>query len=370
MNKTIMKNQQINQQATLYVGDLHSDVTETMLFETFKSYGSILSIRVIRDVFTSQSLRYAYVNFLSSQDAKYAMENMNFENIHGRPCRIMWSERDSNSTRSNVANIFIKNLHKSITTREIHDTFQHFGEIVSCKVEIDDRGVSKGFAFVNFKHECDALKAIETINGKSIRDKIVHVTKFIPQTQRLGRTETFTKCFIKNISTHSNETSLKELFQPFGEIVSVKIGEDENGVRDGLGFVDFKNHEDALKAVENLNGTNIEDEIVCVGRAINPDERQKKLRNQQTNLYVKHLNKNIDDERLKEMFSSFGKIISAKVMIDSSSNQSRGFGFINFSTESEASQAINEMNGKIVDGKTLYVNRAQSKEERRRHILI
>ncbi len=80
-------------------------------------------------------------------------------------------------------------------------------------------------------------------------------------------------------------------------------------------------------------------------------------------LYVGNLSWNIDDSKLNELFSEFGKVVSANVITDRYSGRSRGFGFVEFADDSEAQKAIESMNGKEVDGRELRVSEAKPREE-------
>uniref|UniRef100_A0A8C1RJS7 Polyadenylate-binding protein n=1 Tax=Cyprinus carpio TaxID=7962 RepID=A0A8C1RJS7_CYPCA len=353
-----------------------------MLYEKFSPAGAILSIRVCRDMITRRSLGYAYVNFQQPADAERALDTMNFDVIKGRPVRIMWSQRDPSLRKSGVGNIFIKNLDKSIDNKALYDTFSAFGNILSCKVVCDENG-SKGYGFVHFETQEAAERAIEKMNGMLLNDRKVFVGRFKSRKEReaeLGaRAKEFTNVYIKNFGEDMDDDKLKDIFSKYGSAMSIRVMTDENGKSRGFGFVSFERHEDAQRAVDEMNGKELNGKLIYVGRAQKKVERQTELkrkfeqmkqdrmtRYQGVNLYVKNLDDGIDDERLRKEFSPFGTITSAKVMMDG--GRSKGFGFVCFSSPEEATKAVTEMNGRIVATKPLYVALAQRKEERQAHL--
>jgi RNA recognition motif-containing protein len=82
------------------------------------------------------------------------------------------------------------------------------------------------------------------------------------------------------------------------------------------------------------------------------------------NLYVSNLGFNVTDEGLNKLFIPFGAVSSAKVITDKFTQQSRGFGFVEMSDDQAANNAINELNGAMVDGRAIKVSEARPREER------
>merc|ERR1719423_365386 len=253
-----------------------------------------------------------------------------------------------------------------------------------CKVAQDVDGNSKGYGFVHFETEEAAVNAIQKVNGMLLNDKKVFVGRFVPRKERekeLGeKAKKFTNVYVKNFGEELGDEKLKEIFSKYGKITSYKvIMAEEGGKNKGFGFVSFEDSEAAEKAVEELNGQEINGKMLYVGRAQKKAERQAELKKkfeqlkldrlnkyQGVNLYVKNLDDTIDDERLRKEFAPYGTITSAKVMYEE--GRSKGFGFVCFSSPEEATKAVTEMNGRIIVAKPLYVALAQRKEDRKAHL--
>ncbi len=80
---------------------------------------------------------------------------------------------------------------------------------------------------------------------------------------------------------------------------------------------------------------------------------------QKMKVYVGNLPFTVNDDKLKELFASFGEITEATIIKDKFSGRSKGFGFITFANEEEAKKAIEEMNKKEIEGREITVNEAK-----------
>lgn len=83
-----------------------------------------------------------------------------------------------------------------------------------------------------------------------------------------------------------------------------------------------------------------------------------------TRLFVGGLAYAVTSDQLRDLFAEYGTVESAQVIVDRNSNQSKGFGFVEMSTNEEAQEAISKLNEKEFEGRTIVVNEARPREER------
>ncbi|KAJ6409583.1 hypothetical protein OIU84_009141 [Salix udensis] len=252
-----------------------------------------------------------------------------------------------------TTSLYVGDLEANVTDSQLYDLFNQVGQVVSVRVcrDLASRR-SLGYGYVNYSNPQDAARALEMLNftplnGSPIRVMYSHRD---PSVRKSGAGN----IFIKYLGIFS---LARLLLTPSGQ-------------SKGYGFVQFDSEEGAQKAIEKLNGMLMNDKQKKYEREVELKQRfEQSMKEaadkfQGANLYVKNLDDNIGDEKLKELFSPFGTITSCKVMRDPS-GISRGSGFVAFSTPEEASRALLEMNGKMIASKPLYVALAQRKEDRR-----
>jgi len=85
-----------------------------------------------------------------------------------------------------------------------------------------------------------------------------------------------------------------------------------------------------------------------------------------TKLFVGSLSYSVNDDQLKDAFAAAGTVVSAKVIIDRETGRSKGFGFVEMSTDDEAKAAIDMLNGKEIEGRAVAVSEARPQENRER----
>jgi len=264
-----------------------------------------------------------------------------------------------------MASLYVGDLAEDCTEAMLFEKFSTCGPVLSIRVCRDMiTRHSLGYAYVNFQQPQDAERALESMNFDVVKGRAMRImwSQRDPSLRRSG----VGNVFIKNLDKSIDTKAIYDTFSAFGNILSCKIAQDTQGVSKGYGFVHFETEEAAQNAICKVNGMLLNMRKVFVGKFIPRSERVRELGEKAkmfTNVYVKNLPEDVKDEKLQEMFAAYGNITSHKVAVGED-GKSKGFGFVAFEEAAQAEEAVNALNNIDLNGKTLYVGRAQKKGER------
>jgi len=174
-----------------------------------------------------------------------------------------------------------------------------------------------------------------------------------------------TSLIINYLPQSLSDEQFTQLFQAIGPMQSARVMRNKTtGYSFGYGFVNFEQPDDAVKAIEKLNGMQLEHKRIKVAYSRRTDGTAgEEIKN--ANVFIANLPKSVDEEQLKSMFAPYGDIVRSKILVDHHSGISKGCGFILFSKTSEADWAIGELNGTMAPGSTnlMTVKKAQDSEQ-------
>ncbi|XP_009386706.2 polyadenylate-binding protein 2 isoform X2 [Musa acuminata AAA Group] len=175
-----------------------------------------------------------------------------------------------------------------------------------------------------------------------------------------------TSLYVGDLHGSVTDAQVYDLFSQIGPLLSVRVCHDVNTHRSlGYAYVNFINPADAATALDVLNFTPLNNKPI---RIMYSNRDPSIRRSGAANVFIKaqcnlNLDKEIDNKALHEIFSSFGSILSCKVATDAS-GQSKGYGFVQFDQEEAAQNAINKLNGMLVNDKPVFVGPFVRKQER------
>ncbi|BFZ23640.1 hypothetical protein BsWGS_26679 [Bradybaena similaris] len=166
-----------NQDATVYVGGLDEKVQENILWELFLQAGPVVNVHMPKDRVTQTHQGYGFIEFMSEEDADYAIKIMNMIKLFGKPIRV--NKASAHTKRQDIgANIFIGNLDPEVDEKLLYDTFSAFGVILQTPKIMRDResGNSKGYAFINFASFEASDAAIEAMNDQYLCNRAITIS--------------------------------------------------------------------------------------------------------------------------------------------------------------------------------------------------
>lgn len=253
----------------IFCGKIPKEVFEDELIPLFEQCGEIWDLRLMMDPLTGLNRGYCFVTFNQKESAREAVKTLdNYEIKPGKKIKI-------NISVANVR-LFVGNIPKSKSKDEIQEEFskltENLSEVIIYADPENPNKKNRGFAFLEYISHKDASIAKRRIGNGRTRvwgcDIIVDWADPVdePDEETMAKVKVL---YVRKLASEVTEEQLKEKFEPYGTVERVKKVKD-------FGFVHFENREDAIKAMEALNGQDLSGQAMDVSLAKPASEAKQK----------------------------------------------------------------------------------------------
>ncbi|KAJ7956010.1 Oligouridylate-binding protein like [Quillaja saponaria] len=263
---------------SVYVGNIHPDVTETLLQEVFASIGLLEGCKLIR----KEKSSYGFVDFYDRRSAAVAIVTLNGKLLFGQPIKVNWAYASSQrEDTSGHFNIFVGDLSPEVTDATLFACFSVYPSCSDARVMWDLKtGRSRGFGFVSFRNQQEAQCSINDLSGKWLGSRQIRcnwATKgansnddrqsldsrsadLTNGTSEEGQERTnddapennpqYTTVYVGNLAPEVTSVDLHRHFHVLGAgtIEDVRVQRDK-----GFGFVRYSSHAEAALAIQMGN---------------------------------------------------------------------------------------------------------------------
>jgi polyadenylate-binding protein len=272
-------------------------------------------------------------------------------------------ERKDPSATSELDNtvLYVGGLKPGTSNNRLYDFFseQKFS-VVYANVKVSSKDLSNVFGVVKFCSEAEAQKALDSLNNTELDGSKVRLMWWNPTL--VSKSKDNANVFVKDLDSSITQKDLSDRFSVFGNIFSVKLETFADGSSKGFGYVQFEEPDDAEKAINAMDGLEWKGKKITVNVLIKRGDREERkiLKN---NLYCRNFPIDYTEDELKKLFGTYGNITS--IMIKPNSDNKKQ-AFICYETGEEAKKALDDLNGKFLEGcdEPLIVNELLNKHER------
>ncbi|XP_017442430.1 oligouridylate-binding protein 1B-like isoform X2 [Vigna umbellata] len=267
---------------SVYVGNIHTQVTEPLLQEVFAGTGPVEGCKLIR----KEKSSYGFIHYFDRRSAALAILSLNGRHLFGQPIKVNWAYASGQrEDTSGHYNIFVGDLSPEVTDATLFACFSVYTSCSDARVMWDQKtGRSRGFGFVSFRSQQDAQNAINDLTGKwlgsrqircnwatkgagGIEEKqnsdaksVVELTNGSSDGKEVSNSDApennlqYTTVYVGNLASEVTQLDLHRHFHSLGAgvIEEVRVQRDK-----GFGFVRYSNHAEAALAIQMGNAQSL-----------------------------------------------------------------------------------------------------------------